>query len=137
MRIQVRFVLIALLFQASSASAFAADGEGYFQEDCSGTTIHITKIDDAHHGQQLIFRLSSSLPIRLYMTEAHVWNAEAKRCSADGKCEEASHARVWVNEEKGKNKHISGKYEVDFSGQHLEGPFVVKYRKYKPLPICE
>jgi hypothetical protein len=130
MMIQLRFVLIAFLLQGSSTSAFAADNKGYFQDDCDGTTIHITKID----GQQLVLQLSAHGPLFFwyYSEESRWWDAEGKLCSIDGKCEEATHARVWLNEEKGMNKRISGKYKVDLNGQHLEGQFVVKNRKHKP-----
>jgi hypothetical protein len=138
MMIHLRFVLVTLLLQTSSASAFATDSKGYFQDDCSGTTIHITKIDRPHGGQQLVLRLNTGhLHYWYYSEESLWWDAEGKLCSVDGKCEEATHARVWVNEEKTTNyKRISGKYEVELNGQRLEGQFVVKYRKYKPLPIC-
>jgi hypothetical protein len=137
MMIQLRFVLIALLLQASSAPAFAADSKGYFQDDCSGTTIHITKFDGPHGGQQLVLRLSTGhLHYWYYSEESRWWDAEGKLCSVDGKCQESTHARVWVNYAKEMDKRISGKYEVDLNGQRLEGQFVVKNRKYKPLPIC-
>jgi hypothetical protein len=33
-------------------------------------------------------------------------------------------------------RKVSGKYAVDFDGQHLEGQFVVKYRKHNPPLMC-
>lgn len=131
--IQVRFVLIALLLQASAASAFAADGKGYFQDDCDGTTIHITKSNGSHGDQQLALRLNAHGPLFFwyYSEESRWWDAEGKRCSVDGKCEEATHARVWVNYANGMDKRISGKYEVDLNGQHVEGRFIVLNRFHR------
>ena len=63
--------------------------------------------------------------------------AEGKRCSNVGKCEEASRAKIRLNEMKGSMKHVLGEYALDFGSQHLEGQFVVKYRKHNPPPICE
>ena len=59
------------------------------------------------------------------------------RCSVDGKCEDATNAKIWLNKGQGKIKRISGRYTVDFGGQHIEGQFVVNYRKHQNPLICE
>jgi len=65
-----------------------------------------------------------------------VWeDVSAERCFSTGKCEAATHARIWLDKGDAKDKHVSGKYDVDFGGQHLEGKFLVKYRKQDW--ICE
>jgi hypothetical protein len=53
----------------------------------------------------------------------------AERCFSAGKCETATHARIWLNKGDPEDKRVSGKYEVDCGGQHLEGKFVVKISK--------
>jgi len=65
-----------------------------------------------------------------------VWeDVYAERWFSDGKCEAATHARIWLDKGDAKDKRVSGKYDVDFGGQHLEGKFLVKYRKQDW--ICE
>jgi hypothetical protein len=65
-----------------------------------------------------------------------VWeDVYAERCSSAGKCEPAKHARIWLDEGDAKDKRVSGKYDVDVGGQHLDGTFLVKYRKQDW--ICE
>jgi hypothetical protein len=56
-------------------------------------------------------------------------HVHSERCSSAAKCEAATHARIWLDKGNVKFKRVSGKYDVDFGGQHLEGTFLVKYRK--------
>jgi len=60
----------------------------------------------------------------------------AERCISAGKCEAATHARIWLDKGDPKDKRVSGKYEVDFGGQHRAGKFLAKYRKDKTW-LCE
>jgi hypothetical protein len=82
---------------------------------------HVTGVDGTTGGQQLVLRLSTrGIPVVSYLTGADWFDVHGERCSVDGKCEECTHARVWLNNGKGRIKRVSGKYEVDSSGQHLE-----------------
>jgi hypothetical protein len=58
----------------------------------------------------------------------HCDGAFAEGCSSAGKCEPATHARIWLDEG-AKDKRVSGKYDVDFGAQYLDGTLLVKYRK--------
>ena len=55
----------------------------------------------------------------------------AERCLSARKCEAATHARIWLDKGDPNDKRVSGKYAVEFGGQHLEGRFLFKYRKDK------
>jgi hypothetical protein len=134
-----RFLLIALMIQAShSISAAADDAKGWFEEDCSGTTFKIAKVVGASPAQYLVFRLSSGTPLAARLFEGAGWlNVAGKRCSGVGKCEDDTQAKIWLNETKGNAKRILGKYAAELGGQHLEGQFRVKYRRKNPPAICE
>jgi|SRR5271163_393098 len=139
MALPLRFFLIALMVQAIPPASFAADGKGWVEEDCMGSVFHLTKIDGIAISPEIILRLNcgSRIPLALCMTEAAPYEVQGKRCSGDGKCEEATQAKVWLNKGKGKIKSVSGRYIVDFNGQHLEGQFMVSYRKNRTHLICE
>jgi hypothetical protein len=139
MTVQLRFFLIALMVQAIPSASFAGDAKGWIEEDCFGSIFHLTKIDGISISREIILRLNcgSGIPLALCMTEADPYEVQGKRCSGDSKCEEATKAKVWLNEGNGRTKRISGRYTVDFSGQHLEGQFMVNHRKHKKPLICE
>jgi hypothetical protein len=139
MKAHLTFFLIALIVQAIPSASFAADAKGWVEEDCMGSIFHFTKIDGTSISQEINLRLycGSRIPLELCITEPGPWVVQAKRCSADGKCEEATQAKVWLNKGNGKIRRISGRYSVDFRGQHLEGQFTVKCRKHKKPYICE
>ncbi|MFZ0951307.1 MAG: hypothetical protein WAN17_03510 [Candidatus Sulfotelmatobacter sp.] len=50
MRVHLKFLLIALMLQAGHSVSAADDAEGWFEEDCSGTTFHVTKFGGASSG---------------------------------------------------------------------------------------
>jgi hypothetical protein len=130
----LRFTLVALILQVSSSTLVVADNKDWFDNDCNGTTFHLAKSDDR---EQLVFRLSlGNLPFVPELMAEEWLDVAGQRCSGDGKCEGATHARVWLVKKKG-IKRVSGKYEADFGGQHLEGQFVAKYQKHRPMLICE
>jgi hypothetical protein len=139
MTVHLRFFLIALMVQAIQSASFAADAKGWVEEYCMGSIFHLTKIDEISVSQEIILRLDcgSHIPLALCMTEADPWDVQGKRCSGDGKCGEATQAKVWLNKGNGRIRRISGRYTVDFSGRHLEGQFMVNYRKHKKPFICE
>jgi hypothetical protein len=139
MRVHISLLLLVCMLLAGHSIAVAADSaKGWFEEDCSGTTFQITKFATASPSQYLVLRLSSGTPLATSLFEGAGWlNVQGKRCSGVGKCEDAAQAKIWLNETKGSTKRVSGKYEAEFSGEHLEGRFRVKYRRKNPPAICE
>jgi len=48
----------------------------------------------------------------------------AERCLSAGKCETATSARIWLDKYEPSDKRTSGKYDMNFGGEHLEGTFL-------------
>jgi hypothetical protein len=135
---------IALLF-CWPPSSLLADATGWVEQGCTFTIFHITK-NALPVGQELILRLHTELtPLGVLPLGAYLQGPQAntlltvqgERCFRAGNCDEASRAAIWLDAMKGNVKSIYGRYAVDVGGQHVEGRFVVKYRKIKPLGICE
>jgi hypothetical protein len=116
---------------------WAANGaSGWFSPHCDGASFHLSQIDGLSSNQKLNLNLRQTLTWWQYRPQ-EVWeNIYAERCSSEGKCEPATHARIWLDKGNPYDKHVSGKYEVDLGAQHLTGPFHAKYRKDKNW-ICE
>jgi hypothetical protein len=142
MAVYLRFLLLVLISQYSPSSISAvADAKGWVEEDCSDATFHITKNITTSPGQQLVLRLNTgNIPLGAFLQGSQrdaSLVVQAKECPRVGSCEEATQAKIWLNAMTGSMKRISGRYAVDFGDRHLRSQFVVKYRKHKPVPICE
>jgi hypothetical protein len=59
-------------------------------------------------------------------------------CIADGKCEVLARGHVWLDDEiTGNAKRVSGKYEIELNGQHLNGRFAAEQHNSRHRPrIC-
>jgi hypothetical protein len=136
-----RFVVVALIVQISSPILLASGASGWVEEDCSGATFHIRENTHASAGRELVFRLrTDDVPLGAYLQGVlgdEGLNVQGKRCLGIDSCEEGVQAKIWLHQMKRRLKKVSGKYAVDFDGQHLEGQFVVKYRKHNPPVRCE
>jgi hypothetical protein len=132
-------VFLALAFQPCSlASSAAKAASGWFSPHCDGASFYMSKVDGLLSGQKLIMTIRHYALSWWNYRPQEVWeDVSAERCLPDGKCELATHARIWLDKGKPDDKHVSGKYDVDFGGQHLEGKFLVKYRKEKTAWLCE
>jgi hypothetical protein len=140
MTLYLRFVVVALTVQICSPILFASDASGWVEEDCSGATFHIRENTHASAGQELVFRLRlDGIQLGAYwgVLGEQGLDVQGKRCSGIDSCEEGVQAKIWLHQMKRRLKKVSGKYAVDFDGQHLEGQFVVKYRKHNPPVECE
>jgi hypothetical protein len=80
------------MVQAIPSAPIAADAKGWVEEECIGSIFHLTKIDGISIRQEIILRLNcgSHIPLALCVTEAAPYDVQGKRCSVDGKCEEAT-----------------------------------------------
>ncbi len=130
-------VLLALLLQVYPSALLAAqNASGWFSPHCDGASFYLSRVDGLPSGQKL------NLTMRHYGLSwwnyhpQEVWDdVYAERCFSAGKCEAATHARIWLDKGDARDKRVSGKYDVDFGGQHLEGKFLAKYRRQNW--ICE
>jgi hypothetical protein len=132
-------VSLILAFQFCTLAILGANvASGWFSPHCDGASFYMSKANGLARGQQLIMTIRQyALPWWNYRPQ-EVWeDVSAERCFSDGKCELATHGRIWLDKGKPNDKHVSGKYEVDFGAQHLEGGFLVKYRKEKSTWLCE
>lgn len=137
-RLQLPLSIFLVLIQISSATASATkNASGWFSPHCDGASFYFSKVDGLPLGQTLVLNIRQyNMSWWLYRPQ-EVWvEVSAERCISAGKCEAASHARIWLSKVGPKDKRVSGKYEVDSGGQQLTGEFLVKYRKDKTW-ICE
>ena len=53
-------------------------------------------------GQRLVLQLNThNFPVVLFLTGAEWFDVHGERCSVDGKCEEVTQARIWLNKREG------------------------------------
>jgi len=130
--------LLTLLFLLHDTTSVASDKvtHGWFEPHCDGASFYLSKVEGLSVKQMLILNLRQHLPWWDYQPDETWKDVYAEQCSPDQKCKEAAHARLWLDNVGANHKRISGKYEVDFQGKHLEGKFLLKYRKSKPLWVC-
>ena len=133
----LQLVLVAALLQACPSILMAAkDASGRFSPHCDGASFYLSKVDGLPSKQKINLNMRQHFSWWNYRPQ-EVWeDVYAERCTSAGKCEAAAHARIWLDKADPKDKYVSGKYEVDFGGEHLSGNFFVKYRNDKTW-ICE
>jgi hypothetical protein len=127
------FVLqLALLLQPCPSTLLAAsDASARFSPHCDGASFYLSKVDGLSSEQTLNLNMRHNLSWWIYRPQ-EVWeDVYAERCTSAGQCEAATRARIWLDKGKPNDKRVSGKYEVEFGGQHLTGKFLVEYRKDK------
>ena len=141
--------LAVLLLPALLLSASAVTATGHFEVYCDGVGIFLAKIDGAPApGKLVLFSRMSFPPGTIggrYFGQGKWSNVYVlpDGCIPDGKCESIANGRLWIDESDTPDtgdkppKTISGKYEIDLNGKHLEGRFVAKQRTRKhPLRLC-
>jgi hypothetical protein len=134
----LRVALIALMLRACPLTLFAADANGWYEQDCEFTTFHITKVDSSPAGHVLVLVLRAPLNSLRYLTGNDWYDVLGKQCSGVGNCEYPTHSKIRLIKATGGGRRVLGSYSVDFfNGNHLEGQFVVKYREPKTMLICE
>ena len=146
--------LIALVLPALPLSAFASNAKGHFEAYCDGVGIFLAKIDGAPApGKLVLFSYIGCPPSTLggrYLRRGMWSNVSVFRngCIPDGKCESIGDGKVWIDgrdradSKEAPPKLISGKYEIDLKGRHLEGGFVVEQHRTKRgwkhvVRVCE
>jgi hypothetical protein len=142
--------LITLFLPALPLSAFPANATGHLEVYCDGVGIFLAKIEGAPApGKLVLFSYMSFPPGTIggrYLRQGMWINVSVFRngCVPDGKCESIARGKVlidpWDMQDYSRQpppKRISGKYEIDMKGKHLEGSFVLKqYHRKHPLRLC-
>ena len=134
----VQLVFVAIVLGSCPSTLLAAkDASGSFSPHCDGASFFLSKVDGLPSEQNLILNMRHYALSWWSYRPQEVWeDVYAERCSA-GKCQNATHARIWLSKGNPSDRRVSGKYEVDFGGQHFLGTFFAKYRKEKASYICE
>ena len=140
----------AVLFSLSGG-LFAApvrDATGHYEIYCDGVGFFLGDIEGAPAPRKLLLFSYLGFPggtfAGRYIGEGKWSNVTVYRdgCLPDGKCEEIAKGKIWVDEwDKAASdrapKHISGKYEIELNGEHLEGKFAANQHTSKhPVRIC-
>jgi hypothetical protein len=129
----LHLVFLDLLFQTYQSTLSAAqNATGWFSPQCDGASLYLSKVNGLPPGQKLnLMMIHNGLSWEIRrLHEGDFWeDVYAERCFSAGKCEAATHAKIWLDKGKAKDKHVSGRYDVYIGGQHFEGQFLLKYRK--------
>ena len=130
----LRLVQLSFLILCCSALAWSAEAKGYWQENCTQTIFHLVQAGDPE-SKELILQME--VRYQLEMSPLLVWQATSgKRCTSPDRCETAAKASIQFR--KISSKRTAGSYRVEFSnGQKQEGTFALKFRRMKPLPVCD
>jgi hypothetical protein len=126
--------------------AAAATSTGHFEVYCDGVGIFLANIDGAPAPRRLVLFSRLGFPPGTmgggYIGQGRWSNVYVHRdgCVPDGKCESIADGKVWIDtpdEQDTQVKRISGKYEINLNGKHLEGTFLVKrHDRRHPLRLC-
>jgi hypothetical protein len=94
-------------------------------------------LEQASHPEWKALTLQMEVHYRLEMSPMLVWqDTSGKRSPSPGKCEKATEASIQLRKITGRRS--PGSYRIEFgNGEKEEGTFVMKFRRMKPLPICE
>jgi hypothetical protein len=131
---------IAILFETLSLPASAADASGHYEVYCDGVGIFLANIDGTPAPRKLALFSGMDFPPGT-MGDSYIGQGKwsdvvvlPNGCVPDGKCEGIARGKIWIDvwDAPGAGdpppKRISGKYEIDLNGKHLEGQFAVKRR---------
>jgi hypothetical protein len=136
-RIGCGWLLLLVLFLGADPLN-AAKNRTSFMLECNGSvTFHVVGVDGLQPKQELVLSSQGGGPIdwRVYLPEKAWKEVFGERCSGVGKCEIATSARIWIENEDANRKLVSGRYEVGFGEQHFQGQFVAEFKKHKF--VCE
>lgn len=144
--VYVLLSLITLFARPLLPLAAAATATGHFEVYCDGVGIFLAKIDDAPAPRKLVLFSRMSFPPGT-MGGSYIGQGKwsdiyvlPDGCLPDGKCESIANGKVWIDasdEQDTRLKRISGKYEINLNGKHIEGTFLAKrHDRRRPLRLC-
>jgi hypothetical protein len=149
LRTHIFLSLIALFLPALFVSPSGATATGQFEVDCDGVEIFLAKVDGAPTPGKLVLFSRVDFPPGTFggrsfgqgkWSDVYVFR---DGCVPDGKCESIATGKVWIDAPDTPDtgdtppKSISGRYEIDLNGRHLEDAFVAKRHVNKhPFRLC-
>jgi hypothetical protein len=130
-------VLLLAVFPTASSGQNAT---GHFEMYCDGVGFFLAKVDGAPAPGKLFLFLYTGFPGIPYVPKETWKDVYVYRngCIADAKCEVLARGKVWLDDEAMPDaRRVSGKYEIEFNGQHVRGQFAAKRHDYKHTPrLC-
>jgi hypothetical protein len=139
-RIWICLSAVVLLLTVFPTASSGRKATGHFEVYCDGVGFFLAKVDGAPAPGKLFLFLYTGFPGFPYVPKETWKDVYVYRngCIADGKCEALARGKVWLdNEAMPDARRVSGKYEIEFNGQHVRGQFAVKVHDYKTPPrLC-
>ena len=139
----VKFVYLSaalLLIGVFPTVTSAQNSTGRFEVYCDSVGFFVAKVDGAPAPRRLLLFLYTGFPGIPYVPKEEWKEVKVYRdgCRADGACEVFAHGNIRLDTElRPEGRRVSGKYEIELSGQHLRGHFSAKRRTYRhPTRIC-
>jgi hypothetical protein len=140
-RFRVYLSAFLLLIAVFPIAAPAQNSTGRFEVYCNGVGIFLAKVDGAPAPRKVLLFLYTGFPGIPYVPKEEWKEVSVYRngCRADGACDVLTRGKVRLDTEiTPDGRRVSGKYEIEFSGQHLHGQFAAERRNYRHPPwICE
>lgn len=141
-RMCLSFFAVTLLSGVLPAASSTHRATGRFEVYCDSFGFFLKEIDGVPAPGELFLIWYKGVPgflDDLPKAKALDVSVYPKGCGADGKCEAVANAKLWLDAEHTPGgKRISGRYDIDWHGQHLTGKFLAKRRENKKPPrICE
>jgi hypothetical protein len=128
-----RTALALIIFALTAASsAGSQDATGWFEQYCDGASLHLEKFAGKAEAPGLVFWFWTR--IQFDRIQGADWY-DVQLCPTEKHCEETAKAKMQFLEQR---KHlVTGRYVVDFNGQHNEGQFTLSERHHKhPVHLC-
>ena len=146
LRTYVFLGLIVLFVTPLLSPASVGVATGHFEVYCDRVGIFLAKIDGVPAPGKLVLFSPVNFPPgpigsdyfgKGKWSDIYVFR---DGCVPDGKCESIADGRVWIDALPMQDtvpKHISGKYEINLNGKHLDGTFLAKLHvRRHPLRLC-
>jgi hypothetical protein len=140
-RIGIYLSAAALLLGVFPTASSTQGATGTFEVYCDSFGLFLANIDGAPAPKEFFLFLYRGFPeVGDYLPEGAWFDVSVypKGCSAAIKCDSVARGKLLLDAvHKPDAIRISGKYDIDFKGQHLTGQFVAKRHEYKNPPrIC-
>ena len=130
-----------LLLLAAANGQPSEGATGRFEVYCDSVGLFLAKVEGAPAPRKLLLFLYMGFPGVSYVPKDEWKEVKVYRngCAADAKCDVLAHGRIRLdNEITPDGRHVSGKYEIDFTSQQIHGKFTAERHRYKHPPrICE
>jgi hypothetical protein len=130
--------VVALLLWAFPTASSTHGATGRFEVYCDSFGFFLENVDGAPAlGGFFVFLYRGFPGFVDYLPGGEELDVSVypKGCNAAVKCASVATAKVWLDaEHRPGGMRISGKYDIDWHGQHLKGQLLARRRQYKKPP---